>query len=310
MDYKDYYKILGLAKTATADEIKKAYRKLAVKYHPDKNQNDKSAEEKFKEINEANQVLSDAGNRKKYDELGENWKYDQQSGGQQDFNGFRRPGNGGAGSHRYAPNGFNDGDFSDFFETIFGGKFSGNKGGRQGSFNGEDHQARMQISLEEAYSGTTRLLELDQQQLKLKIKPGIKDGQILRLKQKGGKGNNGGQQGDLYITVNVTEHPDYKRKEDDLYCNVPVDLYTAVLGGEALIQTFGNSVKVRLGKETDSGKVLRLKGKGMPRYDRVNEHGDLYATVSITMPKNLSPEELELFKKLSTIKNTAYAEAI
>lgn len=309
MDFKDYYKILGVTKTATADEIKKSYRKLAIKYHPDKNQNDKSAEAKFKEINEANQALGDAENRKKYDALGENWKYDQRPGGNPDFAGFNRNNNNG-GSPFNSDEQFNDSNFSDFFESIFGGKFAGSKFGHQAAHKGQDHHAQMQISLEEAYSGTVRQLELDHQKLKLRIKPGIKEGQELRLKGKGGKGINNGPDGDLYITVGVASQPDYKRKGDDLYCTINVDLYTAILGGQVVIKTMGNPIKINIGKETDNGKVLRLKGKGMPKYDKENEHGDLYATVNITVPKNLSQKEIELFKELSTIKHTSHAEAL
>ncbi len=309
MDFKDYYKILGLDKTATTDEIKKSYRKLAVKYHPDKNPNDKAAEEKFKEINEANEVLGDAEKRKKYDELGENWKYYQQSaqqGGEgQDFHWSKYRNNSYKTGEQY-----HEGNFSDFFENIFGGRFYDDERSQQRSFKGQDYNAEMQISLEEAYSGTTRQLQLDKQKLQLKTKPGIKDGQVLKLKGKGGKGINNGPNGDLYITVHVSEHPHYKRKEDDLYCDIPVDLYTAILGGQIHVNTIGNPIKISIGKETENGKILRLKGKGMPRYDKDNNYGDMYAKVNIKLPKNLTPKEIELFKELSTIKNISHAEAV
>jgi curved DNA-binding protein len=301
MDYKDYYKILGLSKTATADEIKKAYRKLAVKYHPDKNQNDKTAEEKFKEINEANEVLSDPDKRKKYDELGENWKDNQQQSQSRQRQGSYQQANGEQ---------YNEGDFSDFFSNIFGGKFNEGKQGQQRSFNGEDYNAEIHISLEESCEGTVRQFEQENQKFQLKTKPGVKDGQVLKLKGKGGKGMNGGLNGDLYITVHVTEHPHYKRKEDDLYCDIIVDLYTAVLGGKTLIKTLRNPIKMEISKETDNGKILRLKKMGMPKYDKENEYGDLYAKVNIQLPKNLTPKEMELFKELSTLKNTTHAETI
>jgi curved DNA-binding protein len=309
MDYKDYYKILGVAKTANAEEIKKSYRKLAIKYHPDKNPNDKGSEEKFKEINEANEVLSDADKRKKYDNLGEDWKY-QQTAGQQGNNGYRQSNRSG-GSNSYSAGGqFDDGSFSDFFENIFGGKYGGGGQRNSSAFKGQDYTAQVQISIEEAYSGTGRLLDLEQQKLQLKIKPGIKDGQVLRLKGKGGNGINGGQNGDLNITIHVAEHPYYKRNEDDLYCDINVDLYTAVLGGQTVIKTLRSQIKVSISKETDSGKVIRLKGMGMPRYDKENEYGDLYAKINITMPKDLSPKEVELFNELSTIKHTPHEQAI
>ena len=309
MDFKDYYKILGVAKTATAAEIKKSYRKLAIKYHPDKNQNNKPAEEKFKEINEANEVLTNAEKRKKYDEVGADWKHYQQQSGTQDFDGFKQGNRNDGNQHHYGQGEqFNEENFSDFFENIFGARFGSNSKNKQRSFKGSDYNAALKISLEEAYTGTARQLSLDTQKLEMKIKPGIKDGQVLRLKGKGGKGINGGEDGDLFITVEVTEHPHYKRKEDDLYGAVQVELYTAMLGGQATINTLRNPVKMNISRETENGKLLRLKGMGMPKYDKENEYGDLYATVNITMPKNLSPKEMDLFKELSTIKNTSHAE--
>jgi curved DNA-binding protein len=311
MEYKDYYKILGVEKTAAADEIKKAYRKLAVKYHPDKNPDDKAAENKFKEINEAYEVLGDAEKRKKYDELGANWQqyqqYGQQGGQSQGFDWSQwTNGNGGSASA-----GFEGEGFSDFFSSIFGERFSEGRGRQRSTrFRGQDYTAEMQLSLEEAYSGTTRQLELDGQKLQLKIKPGVKDSQVLRLRGKGGQGMNGGSSGDVYITVIIPEHPHFKRKEDDLYCDIPVELYTAVLGGQVLIRTLGGTLKMTVGKETDNGKVLRLKGMGMPKYGKENERGDLFAKVNVVLPKDLSSKEMELFRELSTLKKTSHAETI
>ena len=299
MDYKDYYKILGIAKTATADEIKKAYRKLAVKYHPDKNLKNKPAEEKFKEVNEANEVLSDVNKRKKYDELGENWNRPQA----QPHEGY-----GNTNGNRSYTSGseFNEGNFSDFFENIFGGR--GQREPRKSK--GQDYNTEVTISLEESYSGATRQLQLETQKLQIKIKPGVKNSQVLRLKGKGGRGANGGEDGDIYITIQIAKHQLYKRKEDDLYCDINVDLYTAVLGGQTLINTLRNPIKMNIAAETDNGKVLRLKGMGMPKYGKENEFGDLYAKVSITLPSKLSPKEIELFKELSTLKKNSHAEAI
>jgi len=311
MDFKDYYKILGIAKTATADEIKKAYRKLAIRYHPDKNPNDKSAEEKFKEINEANEVLGNEEKRKKYDELGENWKYYQQSGQGQGFDRSKWADNHGGTSYDYTTgNRFDEENFSDFFSSVFGGQFGGGRQGKQGSFKGQDYNAEMQMSLEEAYLGTSSQLELDNQKLQLKIKPGVKNGQVLRLKGKGGKGVNGGPNGDLYITVLIPEHSHYVRKENDLYCDIPVDLYTAILGGHTLVRTLRNPIKMNIAKGTTNGKVLRLKGMGMPIYGKENEYGDLYAKVNVVLPQHLSSKEEELFKELSKIKHDSHAEAV
>lgn len=300
MEYKDYYKILGLTKVATAEEIKKAYRTLALKYHPDKNPDDKTSGSKFKEINEANGVLSDPEKRKKYDELGENWNSYQQPA--QGFSSQRNA-NGGGGQ-------FAESDFSDFFESVFGGRFSGGGQRKQAAQKGQDYNAEMLLSFEEAYSGATRQLELDKQKLQIKIKPGIKEGQALRLKGKGAKGINGGPDGDLYITAHVAENPKYIRKGDDLYCDIDVDLYTAVLGGQTVITTLSNPIKMTIAKETVNGKILRLKGMGMPKYDKENEAGDLYAKVNIIIPKNLSTKEIELFKELSTLKDTFHASTI
>lgn len=312
MDFKDYYKILGITKASSAGDIKKAYRKLAVKYHPDKNPNNKSAEEKFKELNEAYEVLGDVEKKKKYDELGENWKYYQQTGQtgrqEQDFDWSQRTSKSGNG--RRSREQFYGDDFSDFFSSVFGDSFAGRKQSKQRKHKGKDYTAEMQISLEEAYSGTTRQLEMDGRKLQLNIKPGVKDKQVLRLKGKGGKGMHGGEEGDIYITIHVPEHPHFRRKDNDLFCDVPVDLYTAILGGQALIGTLRNPMKITISKETDNGKILRLKGMGMPIYGRENEFGDLYAKVIIRLPKNLSAEENALFKKLATLKHASHAETI
>jgi curved DNA-binding protein len=306
MDYKNYYKILEINKDATADEIKKAYRKLAVKYHPDKNPNDKIAEEKFKEANEANNVLGDPDKRKKYDDLGDNWQFNQQANQQQNYNSSGRT------NRAYNnENGqqFQESEFSDFFENMFGGKFSRGNSAQQRTYKGEDYNAELNVSFEEVYKGTSRQIEFDNQKLQLKIKPGIKNGQVLRLKGKGSKGINGGQDGDLYITAHVLENSVYKRKEDDLYCEINIDLYTAILGGFTVIKTLCNDIKMDISKETDNGKVLRLKGMGMPKYDKENEFGDLYAKVNIILPKNLVPKEIELFKELSLINNMTNAKS-
>lgn len=302
MNFKDYYSVLGLTKTATAEEIKKAYRKLAIKYHPDKNPGDKVAEEKFKEINEANEVLGNSEKRKKYDELGENWKYYQQTGGKsgEDFDWSKWANR----EQQYSSDeGFQDSHFSDFFESIFGSQFrSGAKQNRP--VRGQDYTAEMEILLEEAFHGTTRQINLNGEKLRLNIKPGVKDGQLLRIKEKGGRGINGGRNGDVLITVHIPENERYKRKGDDLYCDASVDLYTLMLGGEATIKTLGNSIKIKVGRETENGKVVRLKGMGMPKYKMENQAGDLYVKLSAQLPKNLSKREIELFEELSNLKHS------
>ncbi len=301
MDFKDYYKILGVSKSATPDEIKKAYRKLAVKYHPDKNPNDKTAEEKFKEVNEANDVLSNIDKRKKYDEIGENWQYYQQQGksGAEDFDW--------TGKGQYSSEQFNEANFADFFESVFG---SGSNSRQQGKYKGQDYKADMDLSLEESFLGTSRQLQLENQTVNLKIKSGIADGQVLRVKGKGGKGSRPDLAGDIYITVHIMEHPHFTRKGNDLHCNIDVDLYTVILGGQTLVRTLRNPIKIPIGKETENGKILRLKGMGMPVYQTENQFGDLYVKVQVKLPKNLSPKEIELFKELSSIKHTSHAETL
>jgi curved DNA-binding protein len=311
MDFKDYYKVLGVSKTATPDEIKKAYRKLAMQYHPDKNPNNKAADEKFKEVNEANEVLSDPEKRKKYDELGENWKHHQQSGGRTSGQPFdwSQWSNGNQGEWNYGETfDANDPGFSDFFSNIFGDSFSNAK--QQRKIKGQDLTAGMEVSLDEAYQGTERYIDLDGQRLKIPVKPGVKEGQVLRLKGKGAKGKNGGADGDLYLTVHVTQHPVFIRKENDLHSAIDVDIYTAVLGGTVLLHTLKGPMKITLAPETPNGKVLRLKGMGMPKYGQETEHGDLYAKINVQLPKNLSPKEKELFTQLRELKNTTHASTV
>jgi curved DNA-binding protein len=294
---KDYYKILGVDRNAKEEDIKKAFRKLAVKYHPDKNPGNKAAEEKFKEANEANDVLSDPEKRKKYDRFGEHWNspnagQEYESGGYgyssmntEDFENVFGKGGGG---------------FSDVFENIFGGR-TGRQGRRNTPFAGDDLRAEMEISLDEAYQGVTRLFSVNNQSLSIHLKPGIKDEQVLKLKGKGSAGVNQGPPGDLYLTIRVHENPAFKRKEDDLYTELPIDLYTAILGGKADVSTLGGTLKLDIPEETQNGKVLRLKGKGMPVYNKPGKFGDLYVTVSVNLPVNLSEKEKGLFRELSRL---------
>lgn len=306
MDFKDYYKILGISKTSTSDEVKKAYRKLAIKYHPDKNPNDKGAEEKFKEVNEANEILKDEKKRKEYDGLADDYKNYQQSGGKQGFDGYSQ-GNRNQGNQQYrsrsdAGQQFDEDSFADFFASMFGGQ-SGNTQGRQQPSKGQDFSAEMQVSLEEAYTGTTRQVQLETQKLAMKIKPGVIEGQILRLKGKGQKGVNGALDGDLMITVHISENAIFKRKEHDLYCTIEVDLYTAVLGGKTEIKTLKGKINITILKDTTNGKVVRLKKMGMPIFNKPDEFGDLYATVSIKIPSNLTLKELDLYNQLALLHN-------
>ncbi len=308
MEYKDYYKVLGVSKTASQEEIKKKYRKLAVKYHPDKNKGDKAKEEKFKSITEAYEVLKDPEKRKQYDELGENWKYYQQQGA----NG-RRPYGGQGGTTTQFDGDFSDlfgdgGGFSDFFESFFG-RGSGGTGSRtSGAFKGADIQANVTISLEDAYEGGTRLINLNGTRLRLKLKPGIEDGQTLKIKGKGQPSIQGGPAGDLYLTVDIAKHSQFERKGNDLYVAQSVDMYTATLGGKVGIKTLkGTTVNVTIPKGTDSGKALRLKGLGMPSYQNPNQAGNLFVQVKVVTPKNLTTEEEKLLKKLKALRRNSYS---
>lgn len=311
MEYKDYYKILGVDKKATQDEIKKAYRKLTLKYHPDKNQGNKEAEEKFKQVNEANDVLSDPEKRKKYDMLGENWQQYQHAGRQQ---GGRSPFDfGGAGSHggqSYSYEDFGDlfgqqgagSGFSDFFEAFFGQQAGAGrtttKTSSQRNYKGQDYESEMEITLEEAFHGTSRIIQLENEKLRISTKPGAYDGQLLRVRGKGGKGSNVKYHGDLYVRVRIKPHPHYQRKNDDLYATQYLDLYTAVLGGEMIVNTLHGNIKVKTTEGTQNGKTIRIKGKGMPQYDSPGEYGDLYLQLQVDIPTHLSGEERKLFEQL------------
>ncbi len=309
MEYKDYYKTLGVSKTAGQDEIKKAYRKLAVKFHPDKNPGNKQAEERFKEIGEAYEVLKDPEKRKKYDQLGSNWKqYEQAGAGGWDGGPFSSRGGGGRTFHYEGDPGdlFGEtgGGFSDFFNAFFGnmGGSSQQFGGRSAGYRGQDLQAEMEITLEEAYHGTSRILNVNGQKLRITTKPGAYDGQDLRIRGKGGPGMNGGSSGDIYIRIRVLPHNRFSREGNDLNVSEDVDLYTAILGGNIEVVTLSGRVNVPVAKGTQNGSRLRLKGKGMPVYGKPGTYGDLYVRLNIIIPKTLSREETELFRKLKSLQ--------
>ncbi len=308
MEYKDYYKTLGVSKSANQDDIKKAYRKLAIKYHPDKTQGDKAKEEKFKEISEAYEVLGDPEKRKKYDQLGANWRQYQNFGGaagQQggfDWSQFTSGQGGSYGGFSF------DGDpggFSDFFQHIFGGGFGGSRTGsrRAPGYKGRDIVSEMNITFDEAYHGSTRIINLDGKKFRIKIKPGVKNGQKIRLAGKGTPGVNGGPAGDLYITIKVVPSTKYRREENDLFADLNIDIPTAVLGGKATVETpDGKTVSLTIPAGTSCGKKLRLRGKGMPYYEHPARHGDLYVETKISVPTKLSKEQKNLFEKLKKLK--------
>ena len=300
MNYKDYYKILGIDKKATAAEIKKAYRTLAVKHHPDKNPGNKESEEKFKLINEANEVISDPEKRKKYDELGENWQQFEKAGNQQGGNPF-----GGGGSQQYyngnAGGGFGEQEgFSDFFEQFFGGSRSGQQRGARSNQNykGSDYESEMEITLEEAYTGTSRIIQLENKKLRITTKPGSYTDQQLIIKGKGAKGSSEAHSGDLFVRIKVKPSEQFVRKGDDLYKDVTVGLYTAILGGEVVVDTLSGQVKIKVTEGTQNNKTIRIKGKGMPVYEKPEMHGDLYIKLQVIIPDKLTDEQRELFKKI------------
>lgn len=304
MEYKDYYTILGVDKSASQADIKKAYRGLAKKYHPDKNKGDKTAEDKFKDISEAYEVLGDEEKRRQYDQLGANWRQFQNTGP--------------AGGQYYGqPGGFNQSDFndmfgggggggfSDFFQQFFGGGgggFGQGTGGRARARKGQDYKADLELSLTEAYLGTSRLINLNNQQLRITTKPGVTDGQQLRIKGKGGPAAGGGTPGDLYIDIRVHPDPRFERRGNDLYTTLPVDIFTAILGGQAQVNTMSGQLKLTIPAGTQAGKTLRLRGKGMPLYGNADQYGDLYVKIEISLPTDLSAEERQLLERLREMR--------
>ena len=305
MEFKDYYKILGVDKNATTDEIKKAYRKLAKQYHPDKNQGSKAAEEKFKEVNEANEILSNAEKRKRYDQLGSNWNRSGNVNTDFDdwFRNFSSSKTGAAGNAEHFRDIFDDfGGFSDLFENIMGRNYGAYRG-RQRSRKGADYEAVLNITLEEAFNGVEKQFTIDGRTLRVKIIPGVANGKKLRLKSQGASGTGGGQRGDLYLKVNIIDHPNFERHGDDLYYNLNVDLYTAILGGKKQIITLdGKKINVDIPKESDNGKILRIKGLGIGQQENKSRHGDLFIRINVEIPKNLTREEIQLFNRLAEIR--------
>jgi DnaJ-class molecular chaperone len=331
MDFKDYYSTLGVAKTATEKEIKQAYRKLARKHHPDVNPGDKSAEARFKDVNEAYEVLGDPEKRKKYDELGANWRMYEQAGAGAPGSGFPGGGSpfGGAWSVNTGRGGvhtmtedemremFGDANpFSDFFQTFFGGSMGADagpgarrtRGGRAASRQGRDVEQEIELGLEDAYNGTMRRLGIslngEHRTVDVRIPAGVTDGSRVRVAGEGEHGAGGGKSGDLYLRIRLAPHPTFERKGRDLYTRAPVPLTTAVLGGEAEVTTLsGKSLRLKIPPTTQNGQVFRLKGHGMPTAGKPDQAGDLYATVDVQLPTTLTPQEREHFEALKKIAN-------
>jgi curved DNA-binding protein len=294
MEFVDYYKILGLEKNASTEDIKKAYRKLARKFHPDLNPNDKEAHKKFQQINEANEVLSDPENRKKYDQYGKDWKHGEEfeKARQQQ----RQYANSRANTGQSFSGEFSEDDFSDFFSSMFGQSRSR---GREAKFRGQDYDAELHLTLRDAYTTHKQTLTVNGKNIRITIPAGVENGQKIKLKGHGGPGINGGPAGDLYITFQIEDDPRFKRSGDDLYALQEIDLYTAVLGGEIMVDTLSGKVKLKVPAETQNGTRIRLRGKGFPVYKKEGEFGDLYITYQVKLPTNLSEKEKELFRQLA-----------
>ena len=294
MTFVDYYKILGIDKTAAPKDIKNAYRKLARKYHPDLNPNNKDAKQKFQEINEANEVLSDPEKRKKFDQYGKDWQHAEEF--EKAKQSQRQTSN--QGGARYSGN-QSERDFSDFFESMFGGAANGGRN-RQVKYRGEDFNAELHLDLIDAYKAHKQELTVNGKKIRITIPAGIENGQTIKIAGHGDQGINGGPDGDLYITFSIANHPIFKRLENNLYTSVDLDLYTAVLGGEIIFETLNGKVKLKVAPETQNGTKVKLKGKGFPIYKNDGQFGDLHITYQIKLPTNLTDKQKALFTELST----------
>ncbi len=295
MSFIDYYKLLEIDKNASEADIKKAYRKLARKYHPDLNPNNEDAKKKFQQINEANEVLSHTENRKKYDKYGKDWQHGESHENARKTQGSDQ-------NYSNQGQGYDNGDFSDFFESMFGG--SANRGSRQTKFKGQDLNATLNLDLKDVFETHKRTITLNGKSMRLTIPAGIENGQTIKITGQGGAGANGGPNGDLFITFELTNHSTFKRDGNNLLLTIDLDFYLAILGGELMIDTFeGKKVKLKINAETQNGSKVKLKGKGFPIYKREKEFGDLLVTFNVKIPTNLSAEEKELFTKLSKLRN-------
>ncbi|WCT14061.1 J domain-containing protein [Mucilaginibacter jinjuensis] len=300
MAYIDYYQVLGLKKDATEKDIKSAYRKLARKYHPDVNPNDNEANKKFQEVNEANEVLSDPDKRKKYDQYGENWQHadayeaHQQQAGNRSYSGYS--GGGTDGGFNYESFG-DGGDFSDYFQSMFG-NMGGSGRGRQAKYRGQDYSSELHLNLRDVLESQKQTLTVNGKNIRITIPAGVENGQTIKITGHGGAGSNGGPAGDLLITFVIKDDARFKRDGNNLHASVDIDLYTAVLGGEVIAETLTGKVKVPVKAGTQNGAKVKLKGKGMPVYKKDGEFGDLYLSYQVAIPTELTDKQKELFKEL------------
>lgn len=307
MAFLDYYQVLGIDRTANQDEIKRAYRKLARKYHPDLNPGDDEAKKKFQQLNEANEVLNDVEKRKKYDQYGESWRNAdayraaQQEDTSRSTNQQRTSENPfGNANFNYSGN-YDTGEYSDFFEELFGSRFGGEKrSGRRASFRGQDLETILNISLQQAAETHQQTFSIaGRNNIRITVPAGVRDGQKIRLKGQGGPGTNGGPDGDLYIIFRINPDHRFERRGDDLYTRLQIDLPAALLGGEMVTNSLTGKIKVKIAPETQNGTTIRLKGKGFPLYKQPQSFGDLYATIDVKLPSHLTDEQKELFQKFA-----------
>lgn len=307
MNFKDYYRILEVDKNASQDEIKKQFRKLANKYHPDKNQGNAEAENKFKDITEANEVLSDPEKRKKYDTLGSSYNsYRNRGGTGADYdwsqwyaqNQAKRSGSGKTVNDFFS----SGGSMSDFFEKIFGQSYRTSGFGFEEEIRGEDHNMQIAITMKEAFNGTKRKLRVNGESIEVNVKAGISDGQIIKISGKGHRGRNGGKDGDLLLTFKISEMPNIERKENDLYIDYSIDYLDAILGTELLIDCIAGKFNIKVPEATGQGKIFKLKGQGFPIYNGNGKKGDLFVKLNVALPKKLSSQEKELFIKLKELR--------
>ncbi len=301
MEFIDYYKVLELNKNASKSDIKKAYRKLARKYHPDLNPNDTAAQKKFQQVNEAHEVLIDPEKRKKYDQYGKDWKHAEEfekAKAQQQYQ--RHSGAGFGGAESFGGGRFDEGDFSEFFESMFGAA----AGGRQRSthFRGQDFNAELRLNLTDVYKTQKQTLKVNGKNIRLTIPAGVENGQTIRIKGYGGQGINGGPNGDLLITFAINNNTSFKREGKNLYKEVDLDIFRATLGGDQMVETFDGKVKLTVKPETQNGTTVKLKGKGFPVYKKEGHSGDLFITYKLKIPTNLSPREKELFEELRKLQ--------
>jgi len=296
MEFIDYYKALGVDKNATQEDIKKAYRKLARQSHPDLNPNDKEAHKKFQQLNEANEVLSDPEKRKKYDQYGKDWQHAEQ------FEQARQSQQQRHGNEKFSGD-FSESEFSDFFSSMFGNTGDGGFRQRQTKFRGEDYHAELQLNLSDVYKTHQQVMTVNNKSIRITIPAGVENGQKIKINGHGGPGINGGPNGDLYISFQIINNTRFRRDGNDLHTTVDIDLYTAVLGGEIIIDTLDGKVKLKVKPETQNGSKIKLRGKGFPVYKKEGEFGDLVITFQIKIPTNLTDKQKELFEQLSKLSS-------